>query len=410
MISSAAVGAPFAGLRIVDFSSMVSGPFCTKLFADLGAEVIKVEQPRHGDEARRRGPFPNDCPDPSRSLLFEYLNTHKLGITLNVEVDEGQVLFRELVQIADVCVEDKPPGYLESFGLGYQSLRRLIPQLIVLSITPFGQTGPYRNYKAYNLNTTHVGGEGWLTPSGLAQRLSPAREPLKAGGYIGDYYCGVTAATALITALLGSNSLGEGQHIDLSKQDAHMTLSRRALGLYANRGILETRETRDNLYGGVIPCKDGYFVAIILQQHQWEALAAMMGHPSWMDDPRFVDQAGRNLFGGEINLRLTQWAATKSKAEIYKEALQAGVPLGPVLSPTEVLESEQERARGYFADVWHPRLGRVRYPTAPYRLSATPVRIRQVAPTLGQHNTAVYCDLLGRSRKELYTLWQAGVI
>jgi crotonobetainyl-CoA:carnitine CoA-transferase CaiB-like acyl-CoA transferase len=175
-------------VRVIELCNMVAGPYCTKLLADLGAEVIKVENPGIGDEARGRGPFLNDIPHQERSGLFFYLNTNKLGITLSLERDEGKNVFKRLLNETDILVEDWPPGTMDSIGLGYEDLIGLNPGLVMTSITPFGQSGPYKDYKAYPLNSFHSCGEGYVTPG---HNPFPDRPPLKHGKYVGEYEVGI---------------------------------------------------------------------------------------------------------------------------------------------------------------------------------------------------------------------------
>ena len=169
------MGIPFlSGLRVLEYASLVAGPFCGKLLGDLGADVIKIESPGAGDVARQRGPFPGDVPDSEQSLLHHYVNANKRGVSLSLDSPTGRDVFRRLVEVSDLLIEDTTPGALDSFGLGYGELERINPALVLLSITPFGQSGPHRHWQAYNLNTIHAGGEGWLMPPGLTHRLFPA--------------------------------------------------------------------------------------------------------------------------------------------------------------------------------------------------------------------------------------------
>ena len=202
-----------AGLKVLEHAQFVSGPYCAKLLADLGAEVIKIEPPGAGDETRRREPFLDDVPHPERSGLFFYLNTSKLGITLNPNTVTGRKMFKELVKETDVLVEDSSPRVMKETGLDYESLKDINPRLVMTSITPFGQTGPYKDYKAYYLNT--------YNGSGLAKILSDVlpddlKQPLKGAGYLGDYDCGLSAAVATMGALYARLFTGMGQQIDIS--------------------------------------------------------------------------------------------------------------------------------------------------------------------------------------------------
>ena len=191
---------------MVEYCSFVSGPYCTKLFADLGAEVIKVENPE-GDEARKRGAFLDDKPDPELSGLFLYLNTNKLGVTLNLDSATGRDIFKKLIADADILVEDRPPGKMEKLGLNYDVLKKVNPSLIMASITPFGQYGPYRDYKSYYLNTYHASGAGYVLPAGSP---NADREPLRGGGFVGECDIGVNASVAVLGALYWRMAGGTG--------------------------------------------------------------------------------------------------------------------------------------------------------------------------------------------------------
>ena len=390
------MGIPFlSGLRVLEYASLVAGPFCGKLLGDLGADVIKIESPGAGDVARQRGPFPGDVPDSEQSLLHHYVNANKRGVSLSLDSPTGRDVFRRLVEVSDLLIEDTTPGALDSFGLGYGELERINPALVLLSITPFGQSGPHRHWQAYNLNTIHAGGEGWLMPPGLTHRLFPGREPLKK--------CGVTAAVAAIIGMFGRQAGGRGQHIDMSKQEAHATLARIAIGLWAQTGFVETRATRDIPYGGCVPCKDGHVEILFhIADHHWDSLVEMIGNPEWAADPKFKDQEGRSANGAEANGHLFAWAKDRTKWEIYGLGLEHGIPCGIFLSPSEIVESRQERERGFFVETEHPPVeGLTNVPGLPFQFSGYRYGIDRWAPRLGQHNAEVYSGLLGYGRGEL---------
>ncbi|MEE8397795.1 MAG: CoA transferase, partial [Desulfobacterales bacterium] len=211
-------------LRVIEFADFISGPFCAKLMADLGAEVIKIETPSSGDTARQTGPFPNDIAHPERSGLFLYLNTNKQSITLDPGTSAGADIFKELVKSADVLIENMPPSTMEGLGLDYESLRRINPGLIMTSITPFGQSGPYAHRKANDLICTQMSGLAYHTPSGGVD--SPERPPLKPGGRQSDFIAGSTAAAATMFAVIARRTLGEGQHLDVSQHESNASFLR----------------------------------------------------------------------------------------------------------------------------------------------------------------------------------------
>ena len=395
------------GVRVLELCQMVAGPYCTKLLADLGAEVVKVEPPRHGDAARHIPPFFHDQPESDTSGLFLYLNSGKLGITLNVETASGRDIFKELAADADIVVEDGPPGWMAQQGLDYDSLCRDNAPLIMASITPFGQTGPYCHYRACALNAFMAGGEGYLTPGGVENADRP---PLMAGRFIADYDSGLSAAIAILGALYWRQGGGQGQHIDISKQEAVMALNRLDMARWANEGDVITRAKQGVPYGGALPCQDGYTVFVTWEVEQWDLLVKFMGRPQWAADEKFADYASRYRHGELINALLTEWMVGHTKEELYHEGQAAGVPFAMVYTARDLVESEQLKQRGFFEEIDHPRTGRLTYPRVPYQFSETPCRAERPAPLLGEHNEEILAKRLGRSRQELSKMGMAGVI
>jgi crotonobetainyl-CoA:carnitine CoA-transferase CaiB-like acyl-CoA transferase len=398
-----------AGIKVLEYCQMVAGPYCAKLLADLGAEVVKIEKPGHGDEARKRPPFPNDVPDAETSGLFLYLNTNKLSITLSVETETGRQIFKELVRGADVLVEDNAPGVMKKQGLDYEVLKELNSKLIMVSITPFGQTGSYRDHKAYPLNVFQAGGEGYLTPSGVE---NVGRPPLKVGSFLEEYDSGLNAAIAVVAALYWRTSSGRGQFIDISKQESLISLNRMdVIVRYANERKLLTRAQQGVPYGGILPCKGGdYTVFVTWEERQWDRLVSMMGNPEWARDEKFKDHGARFKHGELINALLMEWLVNFSKEELYHMGQAHGVPFGMVSSVEDLVNSEHLRARGFFVEIEHPKAGRLRYPSAPYKFLLTPWRVSRPAPLLGEHNEEVYCKRLGYEKNQLVKLREAGII
>ena len=390
------------GVRVLEYCQMVGGPYCGKLLADLGAEVIKIEEPLTGDKARRRGPFFQDIPHPEGSGLFLYLNTNKLGVTLNPQKATGRQIFQQLVKGADILIEDQPPGAMGAMGLSYEDLSSLNPGLIMTSITPFGQTGPYCHHKAYHLNLYHASGHSTLF---YVDPSEAEMQPMVAGGYLGEYDGGLTAAVATLAALWGRHSTGEGQHIDVSKQEAMIALERMDVSRIANEP-----GPRPGMLGGLLACRDGYVIVSAEQDHQWRGLMELMGNPEWLQDEAYKDEFGRRAHQQEIQPRLVEWFGQQYKEEVYHRGQRLGVPIGPVRTIAEVVAWEQARQRGFFAQIEHPATGPLEYPTAAYKFSETPWRGERPAPLLGQHNEEIYCRRLGFSHEELARMAAAGVI
>jgi crotonobetainyl-CoA:carnitine CoA-transferase CaiB-like acyl-CoA transferase len=403
-----------SGLKIVELSERVAGPFCTKVMADLGAEVIKIETPGAGDVARSRGPFPGDEPHPEQSGLFLYLNTNKLGVTLDVQTPQGTALFRDLVKDADIVVETQPPGFLERLGLGFASLHERYPRLIVTSITPFGQTGPYKDYKAYNLNCFHTGVVGYETPFNFVTDLEN-EPPLKTGGQQADLLAGWTAATATMCAVFHRDLTGEGQHVDISEVEAVAHMIRPNFALYTHEppnGPNRRRFLQRTKWGlaYVFPCRNGHVALLALTDQHWASLKELMGHPEWMESELFATLLGRFQNVDAIEAGVADWVSEQDRDELARRGQELHIPAFPVRDIKEVVTSEQYRERNFFVTVNHPATGPLTYPGAPFKLSATPWQIRSPAPRPGEHNVQIYGERLGLSAERMEQLRREGTI
>jgi len=403
-------GKALGGVKILEYCKTVSGAYCAKLMADLGAEVIKMEDPEKGDPARKKAPFPNDIPDPEKSGLFLYLNTNKFGITLAAENPSGKKIFKKLVKDVDILVEDHPVGEMEKMGLGYETLKKLNPGLIMTSITPFGQSGPYKDYKAYQLNLSHVSGQGNILPF-PAKHMD--RPPVQLGGNASNYDAGLVAAVAIMAALFWKGATGQGQYIDTSKQEALISLQRVDSEAFANHGLSVTRKGMVDRRStdGILPCKDGYIMVLTPEEHQWKALVKLMGKPQWTEEEWCKDREARAEHHVEIKELISQWMKEHTKEEIYRKGQALSCPVAPINSPEEVVNSRQFNARNFFVDMNHPVAGRLeKFPSSPYRFSKTPWKIERPAPRLGEHNEAIYGDRLGYGKEKLENLRESKVI
>ncbi|MFC2058591.1 CaiB/BaiF CoA transferase family protein [Chloroflexota bacterium] len=395
------------GVKILELCTMVAGPYCTKLMADLGAEVIKIEKTGSGDEARKRGPFLNDIPHPEKSLLFLNLNTNKLGITLDLGNRKGRWILRELVKDADILVEDNSPGAMSEMGLGYDALKKLNPKLIMVSITPFGQTGPYRYYRAHPLNMFHASGEGYLTPAGDPY---PDRPPLNIDNYVGEYAIGIYGAFAAASALYWQRATGEGQYIDISRQEALMSISALDVSQYPTTGEIPLRIHRGHIVGGIMPCKDGWVELSIYSESNWQGLVELFGNPDWAHYERFKEAPSRAENAKELNQLIIESLMKMDKNDIYHRGQKLGIPAGIYFTAEDVFNSKQEKSRGFFHQLDHSQAGRLDYPTAPYKFSETPWQANRAAPLLGEHNEGIYHRRLGYTKQELVRLRGLGVI
>ena len=393
------------GVRVLDLTHHVAGPYCTKLLADFGADVIKVERPG-GDRARSLPPFAGDDPHPERSLLFAYLNTSKKSVTLNLKTPTGISLLHKLLADADILVENFSPHVMLSLGLGYDTLAEINPSLVMVSISNFGQTGPYRDYKAADIVHYALGGLMYIFGSA-------EREPLKHALRQTQFKAGTNAATAALIGWYHRQFTSEGQHIDISIQECVTSALRDTTSLYTYAG--STRQRQPAYTGDMprspVPTADGYIVPIHFGGAvDWDGVADFIGAPALKDDA-FATPESRFDNAQGLQEALEEGMAHWRKFELMREAhKRRGHIYGVVHSPAEALASEQYGARGYFADIEHPVIGEATYPGAPFIMSETPWQASAPAPLLGQHNREIYCDRLGLSLDDLNLLTASGVV
>ena len=396
-------------LRVLEVASLIPGPYCGKLLASLGATVIKAEPPNGGDPSRRRGPFPDDIPHPERSGLFLYLNTGKHSVTLNLHDPAGRDLLHQLVARVDMVVHDYRPADAVAVGLDEPSLHAANPKLIITAVTPFGSSGTYADYRAGHLAAFHAGGEGWLLPNGLALDTFPDRPPIVAGGNMGDYQAGLTAAVGALAAIyhrLDNPDASAGQTVDASSQEAQLSVGYMPIQRHESEGITETRFSRYFRVGGVLPASDGYVELLTLEPRQFQGLLEFMGNPEWATPEMFSDPA---THGPELNRHMREWFGRHTREWLYAEGQAHGVPVAPYYTPSEVFTSPQQRERDFYTEIDHPETGPLEYTGSPFQLSETPRTLTR-APLLGEHNRDVYGRLQGYSAQELSALARAGVI
>ncbi|MCY4556767.1 MAG: CoA transferase [Chloroflexi bacterium] len=405
------------GLKVLDFTHYVAGPYCTKLLADYGAEVIKVERPPHGDGARRMGPYPGDEPHPEKSAQFLHLNTNKRGIAVDLKQTEAAAVVERIASWADVVVESYRPGVADRLGIGYERLSSINPTVVYTSISNFGQTGPYRDYRGSEIVFYGMGGE--MHSTGLADR-----EPLKLGGNVGLYQAGAVAAVATMGAVLAGSfwtddetDVATGQHVDVSILETQLgSVDRRqsALLAYQYTGELSHRPASGGSGGypnAVYPCSDGY-LQINGSRMYFPRAVAMLGNPPelteerWKDPSSQGDGAMQEEFEGEHFL---PWILEKTRAEAWRSAQQNRVLSGPINTMADLDVDPSFNSRGVFAEGDHPVAGHMRYPGRPFIMNGSPWRLRRTAPLLGQHTAEVLTEL-GYSHAEIGRLGDAGVI
>lgn len=403
MVAEISAG-PLHGIRVVECGHMVGAAYAAKLMADLGAEVVKVEEPG-GDEARRRGPYPGK-PHLEKSGLFLYLNANKLGITLDLQRNRGRELFRGLVQKADLLVHNYPPPHMAARGLDYEALHKLNPGLVMTSISPFGQTGPNRDYHAHDLTMWSAGGIVYLSGASGREDLPP----LKAFGQQAGLQAGVNAAVGSLGALFRRLTTGQGQHIDVSVQECLVAIMENNYISWPYDGSVASRLGFRLIPQDVLPCRDGYIYVLAIEDHQWHGAIELMGNPEWASMDLFEDFPSRSANWDALKPLLEDYLQDKSVQETYHAAQARRVPFAPVSTMGDLLDSPHLSARGFFATIDHPEAGRLRYPGAPYQFSASPWALRRPAPCLGQHNAEVFGRRLGLGQAELERLKEHSVI
>jgi CoA:oxalate CoA-transferase len=389
-------------LRVLDLSDGVAGAYCGKLFADYGADVIKVELPS-GDPTRRQGPFPRGWPHREAGALWLYLGTNKRSVTLDIAQPTGQRLLRRLVEDANVVVESFPAGYLDSLGLGFQALRSIKRRIVLVSVTPYGQGGPKADWRATNLTSFASGGQMSLTGE-------PDREPLVNAGYQAEYQAGLQAFAAAAVAAHQADATEVPQHVDISAQECMASALELYLPWWAclKRDISRRGGNVLSSTLGVYSTADGY-IGLHIMARNWPWFARAMGREDLIDDPRFRDNHSRLQHSDELKAIISAWAAGQKAKEVYRRAGAARVPIAFVHALGDLLESEHLRAREYFQEVEHPLAGRRTYPGPPFRMGEVEWRAGR-APLLGEHNREVYCGELGLGAGDLARLRAAGVV
>lgn len=395
-----------ADVRVLDLTQQVSGPYCTKLLATYGAEVIKIEPPGSGDAARRLGPFFHDEPHPEKSAVFLHYNTNKKSVTLNLESKTGRRILKELVKTADVIVENFAPGAMKRLGLAYQDLRPHNPHLVYTSISPYGQDGPYRDFAATDMTLFAMAGI-------MYRHGEPDREPIRYPGHVIQCLAGVNAAAATMCALISARLAGEGAYIDIATMECLAGAVDRLLLRYAYNGVSAVREghRREGFYpNGIYPCVDGFVhVATLLSARGWVRVARMLEMPELITDPRFATAAARRQHHGDFDAIFYPWVIERTRDEVFHLGQAQRVMVGKVYTMDEVLGDPQYTHRTYFTDIQHPVVGTQTYPGAPFRMSETPAQLTR-APLLGEHTEEVLCGGLGYSREELTRLRAMGVL
>ncbi len=395
-------------VKVVEFCDDYAGPFCGKLLSDFDADVIKIEKPGLGDDTRSYGPFKDDLLDPEASGTFLYLNTNKRSVTLDPKSEQGREIFLKLIAGADILIDDKTVEYMESLGLGYEVLKQTNPGLIETSITPFGLTGPYKDYKADHMNLYHGSGQGFFLPM---NSVNLEREPVKGPGYLGYYDAGLMAGIATLGALYWRDyNGGTGQHIDVSIQHAMAHMEKSQLRRYQDTGEIPVRSGMGRLLEAMLPCKDGRYVIVVMSSDkQWGGVFRAMGEPEWATVPPFDTQLGRQAHFKELKHHLEAWTAQYTAEEIFLMVQAQGSAAAPVYTAEQFYKSPQVAAHEFLVEIEHPVAGKVKYPGLAYNFTENHWRTDTPAPLLGQDNEDILTGL-GYTKKELISFRHENII
>ena len=383
-----------SGIRVLELGEGVSAPYCAKILANFGAEVIKMESP-DGDTARRMGPFPDDEPHLEKSGVFLALNSNKYGVTLDIETNEGADAFRRLASSVDIVIESMPTGWLHEMHLGYATLAQDNPALIMTSLSPFGTWGPYAGYKLTDLTLFHMSGQAHSLLGPVADPDS--QPPIRAGGHQAELVAGMSAATATLMALFRRRISGEGCHIEASAYEAMATQLVSALASCAfdnpppSRSLSEVQEAATggvvSAVGGILPCNDGYVAISPREDAQWQRWIELMDNPQWAGEERFLTRDGRESNFSELWELVGEWTQQRSKHDIARLGQERRIPCFPVNTVHDLFNDLHLKERGFFTTIEHPIAGTFQYPGVPYRFSNTPLNLAErPAPLLGQHN------------------------
>jgi crotonobetainyl-CoA:carnitine CoA-transferase CaiB-like acyl-CoA transferase len=395
------------GLTIVECGTRGAASYGAKMLADLGAEVIKVEPPA-GDPDRARGPFPGGEPHRDKSGTFLYLNTNKLGVTLDLTTDAGRGVLDKLLATADALIHDFPPAEAEAIGLTYEGVRGVNADIVMTSITPFGMTGPQKDWQATDLTLQAAG--GWLWINGWP--FETEMPPLKAYGRQPSYQGGLNGALATMGALYGRSRGGPGQHIDISIQDCIASIIELTIPMWTYTEIPVMRWGQRPIHPiDMFQCKDGEWIFVLcIEEHQWQRLVELMGTPEWATWEVAANRFVRASNWDALRPFMEEWVSQWNAADLYRAAQEKRIPFAPVSTLGTLLDSDHLKARGFFVEVAHPEAGTLTQAGAPYKLSQTPWEVRRPAPTLGQHNDEILGGRLGLAEADIRSLEQAGAV
>ena len=395
-------GGLLAGIRVLEVGGGISAPFCAKLLADYGADVVKIEPPSSGDSVRGSGPFAGDDPHLEKSIPFLYLNTNKRGISLDVASTSGRRAFHALLQTADVLVESCAPAEGHALGTGHETIGGVNPSLVHTSITPFGQSGPYRDFEATDIVACAM--SGLMYHSGDSDR-----EPLRNALDQSFYVAGANAAAATLAALFQRLRTGRGQHVDVSVVECLACHLVQAVPYFSYMGAIKGRRpVRGSGFEELMPARDGYVVPSVQGSQPWPVVAELIGLPELLEE-RFATGAGRIEHGEELKQLLTKGLSLWDRKPLFLASGDRRLVFGMAQDAQDLAECPHLQERGFYVEAEHPVAGPAQYPGMGPRLSGHDFGISRPAPTLGQHNQELLSGELGYSPEDLAALRAASV-
>jgi formyl-CoA transferase len=400
-------------IRVLDLSRVLAGPWCSQNLADLGADVIKIERPGSGDDTRAWGPpylKDADGNDTTEAAYYLAANRGKRSVTVDIASPEGQALVRELAAHADVVLENFKVGHLKRYGLDYDTLKAIKPDLVYCSVTGFGQDGPYAHRAGYDFLIQGMG--GFMSITGERDDL-PGGGPQKAGVAITDLMTGMYATVAVLAALTHRDRTGEGQHIDMALLDVQVAMLANMASNYHTTGKPPKR--MGNAQSNIVPyqtfaCADGHIIVATGNDSQYVKFVEAGERPDLASDPRFVTNPLRVQNRAVLVPLLEQMVALRTRDDWIARLEAVGVPCGPINDLADVFDNPQVQARGLAMDIPHPTAGKVTLVRSPMKLSATPAGATTAPPLLGQHTDEVLRDVLGRSDEDIAALRARGVL
>lgn len=409
---------PLAGTRVLDLTRVWAGPVAARVLADLGAEVISIvaasmliNAPMPEEIVKLVATFPDNDPGEkpwNRHSMQNDFARNKLGMTLDLSTDAGLDIFKRLVKVSDVVLENYSPRVMPNFGLDYESLKKINPGIILCSMPGYGDSGPYRDYISFGTN---------LYPfSGFSSLMGyPDEGPMMSGNAYPDPIASLNAANAILTALFFRKRTGKGQYINLSQAEGSTCLIGETVLGYALNGKVPPRAANRHpahAPQGAYPCKgeDKWVAIAVTSEEEWLALGEAMGNPDWMNGERFSDQLSRLKNQDEMDELISSWTRKSSHYEVMNLLQEARVPAGAVVNAPELLSDPHLNERGFFWEIEHPEAGRHRYCAFPIKLSETPARPIRPAPCLGEHNEYVLGEILDLSEEEIKDLEEQKVI